>query len=114
MHELAVTKNIINIVVDFAEKENAIKVNSINLVIGDLTQIIDDSVQFYFDFLSKGTVCEGAKLVFERIAAVCRCEKCEKEFEFKAGHFECPYCEDGLGILTEKGTEFFIKSIDVD
>ncbi len=47
---------------------------AINLVIGELTGFVDDSIQFYFDFLSKDTLAQGANCVFERIAARVRCQ----------------------------------------
>ena len=64
MHELSVTEGLIKIIVDEAEKRDIRKISRINLVIGDLASIVDDSVQFYYDILSKGTAAEGAVLFF--------------------------------------------------
>jgi hypothetical protein len=58
MHELAVTESIVKIVAHHAEQADARRVLRIHLVVGELSSIVDDSVQFYFDYLSQGTLAE--------------------------------------------------------
>ncbi|MEM5770191.1 MAG: hydrogenase maturation nickel metallochaperone HypA, partial [Bacillota bacterium] len=53
MHEMAVTKNILDIALESAREADNARVMEINLVIGELSSVVDDSVQFYFDALSK-------------------------------------------------------------
>lgn len=62
MHELAVTESLLAIVVQSAKENRAQKVTDITLSIGALSSIIDDSVQFYWNHISKGTVAEKATL----------------------------------------------------
>ena len=54
MHELGVTQNILQIALEHAQKAGAKKIHRIHLVIGGLSGVIDESVQFYFDFVSQG------------------------------------------------------------
>jgi len=113
MHELGVTQNILKIALEYAEKGGAGKIRSINLVIGGLSGILDESVQFYFDFVSKETIAEGAKLVFKRVPVRFRCRNCGKEFEFHGEVWVCPDCQTpGPEILS--GREFFLESIEVE
>jgi len=70
MHELSVTENILNIACQHAEQAQAKKVTDIYLVIGQLSSIVDDSVQFYWDIISKDSLCEQSKLHFCRIPKV--------------------------------------------
>lgn len=113
MHELSVTEGLIKIIVDEAEKRNIRKVSRINLVIGDLASIVDDSVQFYYDILSKGTAAEGAVLFFKRVAPAFACQQCHAVFEKKSYGYRCPEC-GGKSIILEKGQEFYIESIEVE
>jgi len=53
MHELSITQGMLEIVLRHAQQARAQRITQIHLVIGDLSSIVDDSVQFYFDFISQ-------------------------------------------------------------
>ena len=65
MHELPVAQNILKIVLQNVGDAKAVK--KINITIGELSAIIGDSVQFYWDLISKDTVAAGAILNFDLI-----------------------------------------------
>lgn len=111
MHELAVTENILQITTRYAQQEHAIRVTDVYLVIGDLSSIIDDSVQFYWDFITKDTVCEQSALHFRRIPAKARCLNCGNEFQLKE-LMPCPQCDSARFKIIE-GEEFFVDSIKI-
>jgi len=114
MHEMAVTESILGIVVRHARRAGARRVVGINLVIGDLTGFIDESIQFYFDFLSRETVAHGAELRFQRVAARVRCPACGTEYEPpRARLWACPDCQTPGGQVTA-GREFSVASIEVE
>lgn len=113
MHEYSITESIIKIVDNEVKKGENLKVKKISLVIGELSSIIDDSIQMYFDLLSEDTSCQGAELQFIRVKAQLECKECNKVFERNKSDFNCPYC-NGLGRFTERGREFYIESIEVE
>ncbi len=113
MHEYAVTQSMIKMAVDEANKVNASKILEIRLVIGDLSTIIDDSVQMYFDIMSDGTIAQGAKLIFKRVKAEFKCRDCGEVFIKPPTGFDCPKC-GGLGTPTGVGKEFYIDSIEIE
>lgn len=113
MHEYSVTMGLIKMVVDEGVKANASKVKEIRLVIGDLSTILDDSVQMYFDILSKGSLAEGAKLIFKRIPAQFVCTSCGHIYNKPKTGFDCPVCGE-LGRPTGIGKEFYIESIEIE
>jgi len=113
MHELPVTEQILNVTLDHARKAGARRVAHVNLVVGDLTTFVDESIQFYFDFLSKGTEAEGAQLHIRRIPARVRCHECEGEFAPEGADWRCPQC-GGLGGEVLSGRESYIESIEVE
>lgn len=114
MHELSVTQSILDIVQRHAERAGAQRIVAINLVIGDLTGFVDDSIQFYFDFLSRDTPAEGAQLVFERIEPRVRCHVCDAEYSPPDSRlWTCPQC-DALGGEVIAGREFSVASIEIE
>lgn len=113
MHELSVTESVLEIACKHAEKAKAIRVTDIYLVIGRLSSIIDDSVQFYWDFISKDTICEGANLHFKREPAVLICLECDTEYELEDDLMPCPNCGSAK-IRVLSGDEFNLESIKIE
>jgi hydrogenase nickel incorporation protein HypA/HybF len=114
LHELPITQSILDIAVDAANKAHAQRVTAINLVVGELNSIIDDSVQFYFDLLSKGTVAEGAALRFERLPGAATCRDCGHTYTVTPPLSPfCPACGKNRVQVTG-GRELRVDSIEVD
>lgn len=113
MHELGVTQSILKIVLHHAEEAGAVRIKEINLVIGQLSSIVDESVQFYWDMMSEGTIAHGAQLNFKRVPAKLHCNDCGHEFPLNQRDYTCPNC-GGTKVVVAGGDEFFIESIDVD
>ena len=113
MHELAVTQSMLDIVRRHAEQAHAKRVLSIRLVVGELSSIVDDSVQFYFDYLGQNTIAEGAKLVFERLPVKLGCGGCGHQWHPTSADWTCPAC----GVAQARpvaGMEFYVDSIEVE
>jgi hydrogenase nickel incorporation protein HypA/HybF len=113
MHELAITESILNISLRHAEQADAAAITDLYLVIGDLSSIVDDSVQFYWDIITRGTIAEGATLHFKRIPVTMSCTDCGMEYTPEADTLACPNC-GGTHPLIKGGEEFFLDSITVE
>ena len=113
MHELPVTQNILDIALRYAEKSGATKIINLNITIGGLASIVDDSVEFYWDIISKGTIAEGANLNFTRVPTELHCLTCDTNYQPKEGISTCPRCQ-GHHVNVITGKEFFLDSIDVE
>lgn len=115
MHELSIMSNILDIVIEFAEKYNAKSVARINLSVGELSDLIPEWMQTYFDFVSKDTIAEKAELNIERIPTVIRCKECGNERTIKRENlqFSCTNCDSG-DVELLSGREFTIKSIEIN
>lgn len=92
MHEYPITKRIIEISQEHANKHNAKEVKQINLVVGDYSGYVASSIELYFGIIAEGTVCENAKLNIKRVKPMLKCNECESLFVRKPFSFECPYC----------------------
>ena len=113
MHELAVTEGLLQIILDQVQGSNVTRVYGVSLVIGDLASIVDESVQFYFDILSKGTVAEGAQLCVTRVVPEYGCRSCGFQSAERSQSYRCRACgaED---VFIGKGQEFYLDSIEVE
>ncbi len=103
----------LQLALEHAERAGARRITRIHLVIGKLAGIVDDSVQFYFDFMSQGTLAEGAQLAFEWRPVRWRCWACGQVFEPQGEDWSCPACQS-LGGDVIGGREFYLDSIEVE
>ena len=113
MHELAVTQSILQIALKHAQEAEASRITDIYLVIGQLSSIVDDSVQFYWDIIAKDSIAEGAELSFKRIPIEILCLECDRSYQPSDGITSCPNCKSNR-IKVIAGQEFFLDSIDIE
>ena len=113
MHELPFVESILSITLQHAEKVHARKVVALNLIIGELSSIVDDTVQFYWDQLSAGTIATGAVLRFNRVPAVFYCWDCGTTYQLDDSNLVCPNC-GGSKVSLVRGDEFRLESIDIE
>ena len=114
MHELSVTQSILEIALDYAVRNQATKIIEIHLQVGEISDFDDEWIQRYFDFVSQGTIAEGAKLGISRVAARMQCEQCSFIFPLDRSTWntECPSCQSKKSHLIS-GREFRVESLEV-
>ena len=113
MHEFSLVASIIDTVDESARQAGASDVIKVRVVAGELTQVVEEAMQFAFEALRPGTSCERAELELSFVAPRSRCLDCGHEFAHDAYHRKCPACG---GLFTEivAGRELFIDSIEAD
>ena len=112
MHEFSVVTSLLETVQAEARQHGASRVLGIDLVIGERASIMDESLFMYFDMLAPGTLAEGATLTMKRVPSEFNCLECGQTY--LAGiDWHCPHC-GGLGRISEKGSEFYIDSIEIE
>ena len=112
MHELTVTESILEIAVRHAREAGAARIAGIHLVLGELSSIVDDSVQFYWDMISENTLAEGAQLVFRRVPVELLCLSCAQRYSPSSVELACPSC-GAVQVKIIAGEEFFVEAIDI-
>jgi hydrogenase nickel incorporation protein HypA/HybF len=111
MHELSITEHLLEITLRHAAEAGAERVTDLHLVVGELSSIVDDSVQFYWDIISEGTTAAGARLHFRRVAAELVCQSCGARYSPREA-LPCPACgSDRIRVVA--GEEFYLDAIDV-
>ena len=113
MHELSVTGHLLDITLEHAEKAMASRVLRIDLVIGDLTGFMEESIRFYFDILSEGTKAQNALLKIARVPVRARCGQCRTEFTPEGGELALSPVR-GTARGDHQGREFYVESIEVE
>jgi hydrogenase nickel incorporation protein HypA/HybF len=113
MHELGVTDQLLKITLRHAEAAGAKRVLRLNLVIGEFSSIVDESLQFYWEIMAEDTIAAGAELHFERVPGLLRCATCGAEFGMAEFDGQCPACGE-LRASVVDGDQFRLESIEIE
>jgi hydrogenase nickel incorporation protein HypA/HybF len=119
MHELSLAIAIVELVDRHAGGR---RVSAVQLSVGALRQVVPSTLEFQFGFASRGSVCEGARLQQEAIAALLRCGECDTEWDPAPSpaersddlviSFRCPACRSA-GFQVLRGEELDVEAIEV-
>ena len=113
MHEMAIAEGILDIALDYAKQNNAEKIREVGLLLGEMSGVETDSLEFCFESLVRGTIAEGALLKLRRVPLMGRCRKCGRETHIEHYNFICPACREcALDILS--GRELQVEYLEVD
>lgn len=113
MHELSITEGIIQAAIPEAEKHGAKRILEIRLKIGELSGVLPECIQYYFDIASKGTIAENAKLKVEKIPVTIRCLDCGYEGIIDRKKIRCSKCGSANFKLLG-GKEYFVDSLEAE
>jgi hydrogenase nickel incorporation protein HypA/HybF len=108
MHELSIASAVVDTALRHAEGRRVLVVN---LRVGELRQVVPDSLAFYWDVVSRETLAEGARLEQAVVRVRMRCSQCAGEFEPEL-MFRCPSCGGAGEVLA--GDELEVDSIEVE
>jgi hydrogenase nickel incorporation protein HypA/HybF len=76
MHEVSVVSDIVSAILKELERYNASSVEEVTLVIGDMTSLGEEQMQFAYEIVTKDTLLEGSKLIIEKEAVAVECTEC--------------------------------------
>ncbi|HJX03877.1 MAG TPA: hydrogenase maturation nickel metallochaperone HypA [Dehalococcoidia bacterium] len=113
MHELGITRNILEIALEQAGEADAHKINLIHVVAGELSGIEPDCISFYFNILKKDYSLGDAELSISKVPAKLKCRSCDTEFVSSEMPWSCPGC-GSLNLEIVTGGECYVESIEVD
>jgi len=115
VHELSIMEGVINMVKESAEQNNIYKIRKIKLVIGKLSMVLPDSLQFCFQALSsQEEMFQHADMEIEERDAVIQCPVCEQQYTLEDGLcFVCPGC-GGINVTIISGREMYLDFYEGD
>ena len=114
MHELGIMTGVAEVATSSAKQAGATKVCSITLLVGEMTEAIEDALRFSFEVLQEGDpLLEGCELVIKNISCHSVCFECGADYDHDRFHMSCPEC-GGVDTKLLAGRELTIESLEVD
>ncbi|MBE0501718.1 MAG: hydrogenase maturation nickel metallochaperone HypA [Desulfuromonadales bacterium] len=113
MHELGITQSIVDIAIKTAREQNAEKVLSVSVEIGELSGVVADAVEFCFEACIQKTFLQGCRLIIEQIPGLGQCEECGAELKIDTMTFACREC-GSYKLLRTQGEELNIKELEIE
>jgi len=114
MHEMGIAEGILTSSLDAAEDAGATRITRVFVTIGELTEVMEDALQFAWEAITPETMAEGSALTVTMVAPVSRCADCGHEWVHdRYSGAQCPSCE-GWVVALLRGRELKIDSIDID
>lgn len=115
MHEMALCTEVVDTVIGVAEEADAVSVDGVSMIIGEMRDIIIDMFDDFFHYLARGTIAEGAVVSYTTVPLLVKCRQCGSAFHpdvMKKDTILCPTC-GAHDYTLHSGNEFLIESIDV-
>jgi len=110
MHEMSITQGIIDICEQHAGGR---RVLSLDVEIGELSDVVPEAIEFCFEACSQGTLLEGARLNIVRIPGRGHCQDCGADTPLTTLFGACTRC-GGYRVTMEAGDEMRVREIEVD
>ena len=101
MHEMAIAEGILDIALDYAQKNGAARIERIGLLLGELSGVETDALSLCFSVLT-----------WERVPLTGRCHDCGREQHIRPQDYLCPHCGGGMEIIG--GREMRVDYIEME
>lgn len=114
MHELSIAQNIIETANKIMIENKANRVLSIEIKIGEISGVIKESLEFYYQILTKDLESfKDSKLIIEETEWKMKCRDCNYEYRPEENSIGCPNCKS-LESKIISGKELDLISLEVE
>src|SRR3989304_2844224 len=113
MHESGLTEDLFTHTLQHAREANACRIARVKVTIGALSDATADSIRFYFDSLTPGTIAEGAALEFDTVPGRAHCDACGRDVTIAELFTPCPACGE-FALTITRGNGVYLDSLDVE
>jgi hydrogenase nickel incorporation protein HypA/HybF len=111
MHEFSIAGPLLNAALETAKAQGGLPIEQVRVQIGRLRRVMPEALTFAFNALGKGTLADGAALVWEEIPLRVRCSACQQVFQPDDDLlWICPSCDAARGELLA-GNELVLQSV---
>ena len=116
MHEMALLRNVVDIVLDEVAGTDIVSVKKVVLAVGDMRDVVDAFVPGLFKRLARGTVAQDAEVEIIHVPVTARCKSCGFVLPIDVhdkATWTCPSCHAEKGFRIVTGNEFIVQSLEV-
>lgn len=113
MHELAITKSLIESIRQESRKHGISSPKKVFLELGKLSGYVKEPIQMYFEHLKKDVpMLQDTELVVKELDGKIECQECHRECPVKESCLIlCPVC-DSTNVEIIQGKDIVIKNIE--
>ena len=122
MHEFSTVKNIIDILLSEAKKNNASEIFSIRVSVGELTMLEKDQIEYWLDLMLKDIdITKNSEIKLYTVKGVIKCRECGYEgtlestlgLEHLYPVIKCPKCnKNNIEII--KGNKCMVEEMEIE
>jgi len=109
VHELSLSQSIGQIVRKHAAGRT---VQVVHLQVGQLRQVVPDSLVYCWGLVNEGTECEGSVLDIDHVPAAIRCDECSSTTVLDEMRMACASCGSS-NVQVTAGEELLVTSIEL-
>ena len=113
MHELSLAEALVEQVNNILAEQQAARVHSITLIMGELSGVERDAFEFAFPVAVENTCLEGATLHIQERKAVVKCHDCGRESTPDIPFIQCRHC-GSRNVDIVSGREFAIQTMEIE
>ena len=113
MHEYSIMNQVVQTIIQEAEKSNLQTISLVKLAVGELSFLNEEALQFCYQVLSKDNILHGSELVIAIIKPEIECQSCgfngdleyldKEDTHFRIPKFTCPKCKGEVKIIKGNG-----------
>ncbi len=108
MHERGLAEKILQMAI---ERAKGARISKVSMRVGELRSAKAESLQFWFDHLSRDSNCEGAKLDVVEEPMRWACSYCGQEYHEDTQTLVCPNC-GSLELEMISGRELSVDGVE--
>ncbi len=113
MHEMSIAENLMDQILQIAADNNAKQIVTVEVVCGEMQQVVPEALLLAFDTVKAGTPAADATLTIREQSLQAKCRSCGHEFSPAIDNFLCPHCEDA-DVELIAGDQIILQSMECE
>ncbi|MCL5951685.1 MAG: hydrogenase maturation nickel metallochaperone HypA [Chloroflexi bacterium] len=110
---MGIAQDMLKVALEYATKNKARRITQFNVEMSAAADESEDSLRFYLESLTRGTLAEGAQVQIARVPTQGKCFDCAGDFLWTPDLVACPHCSSPR-VRPVVHDEFRLTSIDVE